>query len=54
VSSGAYATRAGSASNSQPIRSRRRASGRLPLWTATSPILGSSRCFSAIRSTASC
>ena len=36
------------------IRSRRPASGRPPRSTATSPISASSRCSTAIRSTASC
>ena len=44
----------GIASNSRSIRSRRPASGRPPRSTATSPISASSRCSTAISSTASC
>ena len=45
---------AASPSNSRAIRSRRPASARPPRSTATSPISASSRCSTAIRSTASC
>ena len=45
---------AASPSSFRSIRSRRPASGRPPRSTATSPISASSRCSTAIRSTASC